>query len=134
MQINTIVRLLGGMRLRTELTAPSLPSASETTPSLAVFFLTEEPKDGLVVFYPQDDRLGGLFRLPLTRKQIKSGKRTNESWHLNEQLLQWLHEERNAGRTVTISWNDAASWARTEDALTDADWPFGNEWTIKESE
>ncbi|MDR1271199.1 MAG: protein kinase, partial [Planctomycetaceae bacterium] len=129
-QIVTIVRLLEGMRLRTESTASSIHSVSETAPSLAVFFLTEEPKDGLVVFYPQDDRQGSLFRLSLTRKQIKSGKKTNESWHLNEQLLQLLREEHNAGRTVNISWNDEASWARTEDALTDADWLFGEEWDI----
>ncbi|MDR0337792.1 MAG: protein kinase [Planctomycetaceae bacterium] len=130
MQIVTIVRLLEGMRLRTESTTSTIHSVSETAPSLAVFFLTEEPKDGLVVFYPQDDRDGSLFRLPLTRKQIKSGKKTNESWHLNEQLLQLLREERNAGRTVTISWNDEASWARAEDAFTDADWVFGDEWDI----
>lgn len=133
MQLITIVRLLEGMRLRTtESTPHSIQSVSETTPSLVVFFLTEEPKDGLVIFYPQDDRLGNLFRLPLTRKQIKSGKKASESWHLNEQLLQLLREERNAGRTVNISWNDEASWARTEDALTEADWLFGNEWNIKQ--
>ncbi|MDR2441503.1 MAG: protein kinase [Planctomycetaceae bacterium] len=131
LQIITIVRLLEGMRLRTESTAPSIQSVSETTPSLVVFFLTEEPKDGLVIFYPQDGRSGNLFRLPLTRKQIKSGKKTDESWHLNKQLLQLLHEERNAGRTVIISWNDEASWARPEDALTEADWLFDHEWNIK---
>ncbi|MDR3199209.1 MAG: serine/threonine protein kinase [Planctomycetaceae bacterium] len=129
-QLISIVRLLEGMRLRTESAATSIQSVSETAPGLVVFFLTEEPKDGLVIFYPQDDRPGNLFRLPLTRKQVKSGKKTDEAWHLNEQLLQLLREERNAGRLVNISWNDEASWARTEDALTEADWLFGNEWDI----
>ncbi|MDR0705189.1 MAG: protein kinase [Planctomycetaceae bacterium] len=131
MQLTTIVRLLEGMRLRKESTASATNSVAQTTPSLVVFFLTEEAEDGFIIFYPQDDRYGNLFRLPLTRKQVKDGvKKTNESLHLNEQLLQLLREERNAGRTVNISWNDEASWSRTEDAITDADWLFGDEWDI----
>ncbi|MDR0610341.1 MAG: serine/threonine-protein kinase [Planctomycetaceae bacterium] len=131
MQLTSIVRLLEGMRLRRESIESATHSVSQTTPSLVVFFLTEEAQDGFVIFYPQDDRYGNLFRLPLTRKQVKDGvKKTNESLRLNEQLLQLLREERNAGRTVNISWNDEASWSRTEDALTDADWLFGEEWDI----
>jgi hypothetical protein len=130
-QLTTIVRLLEGMRLRTDSAASAINSVSQTTPSLAVFFLTEEAKDGFVIFYPQDERPGNLFRLPLTRKQVKDGvKKTNESLHLDKQLLQLLQKERDAGRTVNISWNDEASWSRTEDALAEADWLFGEDWDI----
>ncbi|MDR2706767.1 MAG: hypothetical protein LBC02_13380, partial [Planctomycetaceae bacterium] len=131
MQLTAIVRLLEGMRVRTDSAAPAINSVSQTTPSLAVFFLTEEAKDGFVIFYPQDERHGNLFRLPLTRKQVKDGvKKTNESLHLDKQLIQLLQKERDAGRTVNISWNDEASWSRTEDAITDVDWLFGEDWDI----
>ncbi|MDR1963390.1 MAG: serine/threonine protein kinase [Planctomycetaceae bacterium] len=127
MQIVTIVRLLEGMRLRTGSDTPSNLSVSETMPSLVVFFLTDDPKDGFVIFYPQDDRLGELYRLPLTRKQVKSGtKKQGQEWKLEPKLIQLIQQEYKSGRTVNISWNDEASWARTEDALTDADWQFND--------
>jgi hypothetical protein len=133
-QIVGIVRLLEGMRLRTDPDgAVSVdPPSSGASRSLIVFFLTEDPKEGFVIFYPQDDRAGNLYRLPLTRKQIKGGtKKQGEEWQLDTQLIQTVQEERKAERNIGISWNDEASWARSEDALTDADWPFGNILTIE---
>jgi hypothetical protein len=146
-QIVRIVRCLEGMRLQIDTETkipPKTPPASTSSPldsgelnsgavpSLVVFFLTEEPKDGFVIFYPQDDRAGELFRLPLTRKQIKTGvKKPDEEWKLNPKLLQLIQEERRAGRNISISWNDEPSWNRPEDALTNADWPFEEELPIR---
>jgi len=116
--LDRIVETLQWMRGR-EL---SDPARFDELPVLAVFFVTGKPEDGMVVVYPQDGRPGDLYRLPLTRQQVKN---TARKIKLDANLRQAVADEKAAGRTVVTSWSDAASWARPEDALSDADWPFG---------
>jgi tetratricopeptide (TPR) repeat protein len=116
-----IVQILESLRLQ-EISEKK--EAAEASPALVVFFLTEEPKDGFVIFYPQDDRPGTLFRLPMTRRQIKEGTKPGNVEVLDPQLLKLIEEERKAKRSIRISWNDTAAWSRAEDALTDTEFPF----------
>ncbi|GHT23819.1 hypothetical protein FACS189419_08270 [Planctomycetales bacterium] len=92
-----------------------------TLPTLLVFFLTDKTEDGFVIFYPQDGRKGKIFRLPLTRYEVKSGKKNLK---LPSELVRLLEDEKNAGRTVEKSWSDEPAYALPELALTDADYPF----------
>jgi len=116
-QIENIVRLLERMR---PLTTESDTVGTER-PTLVLFFLPgtmTEP--GFVVFYPQDGRTGALYRLPLTRQHIK--QRREPATVLPEQLL----EKITAERRIRVSWTDTAAWARAEDALSEAEYPYGD--------
>jgi hypothetical protein len=98
---------------------------SDEPPTLIVFFLTETADDGFAIFYPQDGRLGELYRVPYTRQQVKNASQKNKKdFVLDERLHKAIEDEKAAGRKIVLSWSDTASWARTEDALSDADWPF----------
>jgi hypothetical protein len=98
---------------------------SDEPSTLIVFFLTEMADDGFAIFYPQDGRLGELYRVPFTRQQVKNASQKNKKdFVLDERLCKAIKDEKAAGRKIVLSWSDAASWARTDDALSDADWPF----------
>lgn len=122
-----IVRLLKWMREQAGVELPHATTleAADHLPSFVVFFLTDKPEEGIVVFYPQDGRSGRLYRLPLSRQQIKTDSdRTGPEWKLDENLVNIIHEERRADRPLSISWNDETSWGRVDEALHDTDWPF----------
>ncbi|MDR3183455.1 MAG: serine/threonine protein kinase [Planctomycetaceae bacterium] len=105
---------------------PSDTGASAPLPVLLVYFLTDDAQDGFVIFYPQDGRRGSLYRLPLTRRDIKSGKEKDAAKHLPAELLSLLETEHQADRTVQKSWSDAAAYSQPDEALSDAEYPFGN--------
>lgn len=122
-----IVRLLKWMRDRQATDANDTVSmlSSDVLPCFVVFFIADDSKDSFVIFYPQDGRTGRLYRLALSRQQVKAGtRRQGSEWKLDDELLRSIREEREAGRPVNISWNDEASWVRSDDALHDSDWPF----------
>ncbi|MDR3234171.1 MAG: serine/threonine protein kinase [Planctomycetaceae bacterium] len=102
----------------------ALTAENTNLPALLVYFLTNEAKDGFVIFYPQDGRKGRLFRLPLTRQSVKSGKEQDAVKLLDPELLVLMETEHRAGRTVSKSWSDEAAYSQPDEALTDADYPF----------
>ena len=84
-------------------------------------------KENFVIFLPQDGRPGKLFDLKLTRGQVKEAASRGEPLMLNDALVKLVQDERRAGRLVDISFGDVASRAADDrDALSDAEWPFGN--------
>ncbi len=112
-----------------QLRGPGRPiTASELSDDLATvvsFYLTEEPADGFVVFFPQDGRPASLYRLPLTRQMVKNASKKNQKpYELDAKLCEAINAEKQAGRPIVVSWDDTVSWAHPEDAITDADWPF----------
>jgi hypothetical protein len=120
-QIRNIVRILKQMRPGGESDA-----IGAEMPTLIYFFLPENNKqeEGFVIFYPQDDREGTLYPLPLTRQKVKQREPTTMLPPLPEQLLQQIAEEKSANRKIRISWNDEASWSSAENAMTDKDYPY----------
>ncbi|GHT40359.1 hypothetical protein FACS189443_0610 [Planctomycetales bacterium] len=124
-----IVQLLVEMRWKpdeTQKLARLSPVKDFSLETMLVFFLTDDPDDGFVIFYPQDSRLARFFPLRLTRREIKSGHWDHQSSGktLPPELVKLIEEERKAGRSVKNCWNDEATYSRPEDALTDADFPF----------
>ncbi len=123
--LDPIVNVLLKMRAQ----GRSDPKNFDELPTVVAFFLTEESNDGFVVFFPQDGRPGELYRLPLTRQQVKNASKKNKKdFVLDEKLRNLIAEEKKAGRAVIKSWSDAASWARPEDAINDVDWPFNEDF------
>ena len=114
--IDNIVRLLERMRLiESDMT-------EREKPTWVYFFLPESnrPEEGFVLFYPQDGRDRVLYPLALTRPMVKQPDgRTFPS--LPSELL---HLAGTPGSSLRISWEDVAAWARTDDALTEADYPY----------
>jgi len=110
-QMTNIVRILTQMR-------PS-SSAGMETPTLIFFFMPEnnKPEEGFVLFYPQDGREGTFFPLPLTRQTVRQGEKVPS---LDETLLEQIKSESKK----RISWNDTASWAHDEEAMTEANYPY----------
>jgi len=45
---------------------------------------------------------------------------------LPQPLLDQIAAEQAAGRRIRVSWSDSAAWARSDDALSDAEYPFGD--------
>ena len=120
-QLNSIVRLLEWMRL------PVGDSADGIRPTVIYFFLpeTNQPEESFIIFYPQDGRAGTLYRIPLTRQMITQ-EEPDRFPPLPPALLEQVIAERDAGRSIRISWSDEVAWARTQDALTDADYPYND--------
>jgi hypothetical protein len=120
-QIRNIMRILNPMR---PFVKEGGPGGTEM-PTLLLFFLPENNKaeEGFVVFFPQDDREGALYPLPLTRQMIKQneGRRLPP---LDAQLLEQIAAEKASGRKIRISWDDTPAWSRKEDALTEAEYPY----------
>jgi len=118
-QINNIVGLLDRMR-------PS--EGTDDARSTRVFFFlpdTNKPEEGFVLFLPRDGREGALYPLPLTRLMVKQDE--NQKFPpLDAELLEQIAAEKAAGRSIRVSWSDAAAWANVESALTDAEYPFND--------
>jgi hypothetical protein len=125
--LRSIVRLLGWLRLNE--TEPAAEPAAQL-PALLEFFFTDDAADGFALYYPQDERNGALYPLPLTRKDIKGGRKNEERWKLPKELLNSIEQDREANRTVKVSWNDEPAWTRADDALHDSDYPFNEELKI----
>jgi len=117
--VDSIARLLERMRL------PVSDSAESDKPTLIYFFLPESNKseEGFVLFYPQDERSGTFYRLPLTRQIVKQGEKLPP---LDEQLLQQIAAEKALQYRLRVSWDDSSAWAHGEDALTEKDYPYGD--------
>jgi len=113
--LDRIVRTLQRMRGRSD------ANQHDELPTLVVFFLTEAASDGFAVFFPQDGRPGELYRVSLTRQQVK---RTSKKIDLDDRLCQAIEDEKTTGQKIVTLWSDTATWVRPEDALSDADWPF----------
>jgi hypothetical protein len=121
-QIRNIVRIINQMR--------PTDSTEMETPTLILFFLPENnnPEEGFVLFYPQDGREGTLYPLPLTRQMLKGEPVTTQrepatvSPVLPKELLEKIASERK----IRISWNDESAWSSVDNALTDADYPYGD--------
>jgi cell division protein FtsB len=119
-QISNIVRLLDRMRPRAEAEVSGMQR-----PTLIYFFLpSTTTEQGFVVFYPQDGRPGTLHHLPLTRQMVKQPLESGTFPELDADLLKQIEAEKAAGRRIRISWNDATAWARPEDALSEAEYPY----------
>jgi hypothetical protein len=115
--LDNLARLLERMRLSVG------DSADGAKPTLIYFFLPEsnKPEEGFVLFYPQDERQGVLYRLPLTRQMVKQGERLPM---LDEQLLKQISMEKALQYKMRVSWDDTAAWSNTENALTEKDYPY----------
>jgi hypothetical protein len=122
--LDLIVRIL--MTQREKPGSPPFFSVGVTQPlpTFTVYFLTEEARDGFVIFYPRDDRGGRFFRLPLTRCEVKAGQIHDALKLLNPEFVRLVKAEHQAGKMVTVSWNDEAAFAQPETALLDIDYPF----------
>jgi len=123
-QIENIVRILNRMRPLDEET----DTVGMERPTLLFFFLpeTNRTEEGLIAFYPQDGRAGTLYPLPLTRQRVKQPVPGRTLPPLDELLLKQIAEEQATGHRIRISWNDESAWSRTEDALTDTDYPYND--------
>jgi hypothetical protein len=109
----------------------TVDAAGEERPTLVLFFLpgttsSTTAESGFVVFYPQDGRTGTLYRLSLTRPMVKQRVPGKALPPLDDELLKQIATEKEAGRRIRVSWNDAAAWANSADALTDTDYPFND--------
>ncbi len=118
-----ILSLIEWMRYR----EPRPGATAETASCWVAFFLTNDAKDGFVLFRLLEgvSRSARLFRLPLTRNDIKMGLAKDDPRRkLDPELLKLIDAARKEGRNIAIYWDDSPSWRRPEDALTEADWPF----------
>ncbi len=91
---------------------------------------------GRAILVPQEGA-ARHFPLEFGRQQLKAEKSPGaeyRTWNLPVALVEQLASERRAGRRVVISWDDQASWARTEAALTVEDWPFDHQWKLEPQE
>jgi tetratricopeptide (TPR) repeat protein len=122
-QIRNIVKLLNQMRPGGDKDAVGLEM-----PTLIFFFLPENNKveEGFVLFYPQDDREGTLYPLPLTRQKVKQTMPGGALPKLDTRLLEQVAAEKSAGHKIRVSWMDTAAWARADDALSESDYPYGD--------
>jgi len=97
-------------------------------PTQIFFFLPEgtatRAEPGFVVFHPSDGRPGAIYHLDLTRQMIR--QRRVPTTVLPQPLLEKIAAERAAGRRIRISWSDTAAWANPADALSEAEYPFGD--------
>ncbi|MCL2710174.1 MAG: serine/threonine protein kinase [Planctomycetaceae bacterium] len=103
-------------------------------PTVVLFFLPEATatqsnirmsEPGFVVFYPQDNRPGTLYRLPLTRQMVKQPVPGRTPPSLSAELLAKIDAEKAAGRRIRVSWMDTAARANAADALSEAEYPYG---------
>jgi hypothetical protein len=100
---------------------PANVSADGEPATLIYFFLPESnrPEEGFVIFYPQDGRDRTLYPLPLTRQMVKQKAKVPP---LDVTLLEQIKGETR----IRVSWDDTASWSRSDVALTEADYPYGD--------
>ena len=113
--MDSIIWLLERMRL------PASVSVEGESPTLIYFFLPESnrPEEGFVICFPQDGRSGTFYPLSLTRQMVLQGVAVPP---LDEKLLEQIKSETR----MRVSWDDTASWARGDDALTEANYPYGD--------
>ncbi len=100
-----------------------------------VFHFTDQR--GRVILLPPQDAAQHV-PLDFGRKQLKAENGPTAeypSFHLPASLVEPIVSERRAGRPVVIYWDDQASWARSEAALTPEDWPFDHqlEWNPRKA-
>ena len=106
--IDSIARILERMR--------NVP-AGETSTVIYFFLPANETDQSFVLFYPQDDRAGTLYPLPLTRQMVRQNIKAPP---LDEKMLGQIKHETK----IRISWDDSASWSRSDDALTEMNYPY----------
>ena len=115
--LDNIARILERMR-----NAP----AGEASTVIYFFLPASGAEKSFVLFYPQDSREGTLYPLPLTRAMVRQGGQVPP---LDEKLLEQVKSESK----VRISWEDTASWARDEDAMTEKNYPYSSELPLRGS-
>jgi len=124
-QIENIVFILDRMR---PIPTGGMEAVGTGIPTQIFFFLPEgtatRAEPGFVVFHPSDGRPGALYRLDLTRQMVK--QRREPITVLPQPLLEKIAAERAAGRRIRVSWTDTAAWANPADALSEAEYPFGD--------
>ena len=117
-------------------------------PSLAAIFIEVlrcwDGQDGTATlfFFFQDDHMRQrwsvailrrregdclLFKLPHTREQIRAGLQGKVE-PLPENLVQYVKQEREQGRPVSISWSDKQCWPSPDtQAILDTHWPYAEQ-------
>ena len=92
------------------------------------------PKENFAIILPPDHKFGKRFDLDLRREQIQEAASHGKPLHLNDELVRIMHDEIAAGRTLEISWSDAASHASGDHtAITDNQWPFDEQIRLPSS-
>jgi hypothetical protein len=109
----SIARLLERMRFSQE------TPASEQSTVIYFFLPSNETETSFGMIYPQDGREGTFYSLPLTRTMVKQG---GPFPPLDEKLREQIKSESKR----RISWEDTASWSRSEDAMTEANYPYSD--------
>jgi len=75
------------------------------------------PRDAAAVSYPFD----------FGRKSLRQTVADAQPVKLPQDLVALVERERTAGRGVAVFWDDARCWAKAENAISKADWPFAGQ-------